>query len=232
MQTLTPGSEVIVQRGRNPDVAEYSLTGSGAGAGADFKSARYYGFRNIQNLVRKLKPVRESRLPGARARASRPAGNSASDAMSQYAYVEVMACPGGCTNGGGQIKVGDVGELRGTEESGVENGSAEQFVAPSQKAWLGKVDEAYFSADSVDEDDEHEEQDQHMDSAHDPLDMIDGISRRRVHDTMAHWADITGVELDKLLYTTYRRVESDVGKKKIGDAERVAGLASSIGGGW
>ncbi|KAJ7306103.1 hypothetical protein JRQ81_010469 [Phrynocephalus forsythii] len=40
-----------------------------------------YGFRNIQNLVQKLKRGR-----------------------SPYHYVEVMACPSGCLNGGGQIK--------------------------------------------------------------------------------------------------------------------------------
>ncbi|XP_062359241.1 cytosolic iron-sulfur assembly component 3 isoform X3 [Cinclus cinclus] len=41
-----------------------------------------YGFRNIQNLVQKLK---RGRCP--------------------YHYVEVMACPSGCLNGGGQIKL-------------------------------------------------------------------------------------------------------------------------------
>ncbi|KAI1233638.1 hypothetical protein IHE44_0004076 [Lamprotornis superbus] len=41
-----------------------------------------YGFRNIQNLVQKLK---RGKCP--------------------YHYVEVMACPSGCLNGGGQIKL-------------------------------------------------------------------------------------------------------------------------------
>ncbi|XP_054570550.1 cytosolic iron-sulfur assembly component 3 isoform X5 [Eptesicus fuscus] len=43
--------------------------------------AAAYGFRNIQNLVQKLK---RGRCP--------------------YHYVEVMACPSGCLNGGGQLK--------------------------------------------------------------------------------------------------------------------------------
>ncbi|XP_015094681.1 cytosolic iron-sulfur assembly component 3 isoform X3 [Vicugna pacos] len=43
-----------------------------------------YGFRNIQNLVQKLK---RGRCP--------------------YHYVEVMACPAGCLNGGGQLKAPD-----------------------------------------------------------------------------------------------------------------------------
>jgi hypothetical protein len=33
------------------------------------------------------------------------------------------------------------------------------------------------------------------------------------------------------LYTSFRKVESDVGKKQ-SDMERVAGLAVSVGGGW
>ncbi|XP_024615504.1 cytosolic Fe-S cluster assembly factor NARFL isoform X2 [Neophocaena asiaeorientalis asiaeorientalis] len=47
--------------------------------------AAAYGFRNIQNLVQKLK---RGRCP--------------------YHYVEVMACPAGCLNGGGQLKAPDM----------------------------------------------------------------------------------------------------------------------------
>lgn len=42
--------------------------------------ALVYGFKNIQNLVRELKAGR-----------------------TRYRYVEVMACPGGCAGGGGQV---------------------------------------------------------------------------------------------------------------------------------
>jgi hypothetical protein len=45
----------------------------------NFASA--YGFRNIQNLVRKVKLGK-----------------------CEYHFVEIMACPSGCLNGGGQIK--------------------------------------------------------------------------------------------------------------------------------
>lgn len=45
------------------------------------KFAAAYGFRNIQNLVQKMK---RGKCP--------------------YHFVEVMACPSGCLNGGGQIK--------------------------------------------------------------------------------------------------------------------------------
>merc|ERR1711865_932718 len=46
----------------------------------ELKFAAAYGFRNIQNLVRNIKRGK-----------------------SDYHFVEVMACPGGCINGGGQI---------------------------------------------------------------------------------------------------------------------------------
>ncbi|GIL96758.1 hypothetical protein Vretimale_2565, partial [Volvox reticuliferus] len=45
--------------------------------------ARVYGFRNIQTLLQQVKRGR-----------------------CVYSYVEVMACPSGCLNGGGQIKPG------------------------------------------------------------------------------------------------------------------------------
>jgi hypothetical protein len=61
---------------------------------------------------------------------------------------------------------------------------------------------------------------------------VDGIDRRRIQSLFEHWADSTGVELRKLLFTTFRAVESDVGKAKSSDVERVAGLAVQVGGGW
>jgi iron only hydrogenase large subunit-like protein len=68
------------------------------GRNADFTEIRYqppdapepllrfayaYGFRNIQNMVRKAK---------------RPSKKQ------EFQFVEIMACPSGCINGGGQIK--------------------------------------------------------------------------------------------------------------------------------
>ncbi|CAD0088776.1 unnamed protein product [Aureobasidium vineae] len=247
-----PGSQITVQRGRNADVVEYTLVDSENAA--IVRSARYYGFRNIQNLVRRLKPARASRMPGAVNRlagARKPgaaAGSAGGQNLSDYAYVEVMACPGGCTNGGGQIKVGDVGALR---SSGVENGG-DQEVAPQQKEWLQKVDEAYFSSSSAssspspsDTEDEGVEDvdasfavttakssangDVEMEDAEDAS-LVDGISHSRIKDIFSHWSELTGVATDKLVYTSYRKVESDIGKAT--DVERVAGLASTIGGGW
>lgn len=243
-QAQNPGSAIKFHRGRNADVADYTVTDP---EGKEiFRAARYYGFRNIQNLVRRLKPAKQSRMPGATRKpmggARRPGAASAGAASEgDYSYVEVMACPGGCTNGGGQIKVGDVLTLRQVSGTGIENGSAEQEVLPAQKEWLAKVDEAYWSAESEDLEASDVEADADgdvemspKDSVHDTADedFVDGIDRKRVKAFFEHWSGSTGVDLQKLLYTTFRAVESDVGKTKSSDVERVAGLAVQVGGGW
>ena len=245
-QSQHPGSSISIHRGRNPDVADYTILS--ADGKELFRAARYYGFRNIQNLVRRLKPAKASRMPGATRKpggARKPNGGAAGSGEQDYAYVEVMACPGGCTNGGGQIKIGDVATLRQVSGTGIENGGDQEMI-PAQKEWLARVDEAYWSADSEDLQDVEDNSDVEMDDAningaasgsHDSLvdsdDVVDGIDRRHIKALLNHWAAVTGVELDKLLYTTYRAVESDVGKTKPGgDMERVAGLAVQVGGGW
>lgn len=63
---------------RNKDFQEVTLEREGT---VLLRFAAAYGFRNIQNLVQKLKR-----------------------AKSPYHFVEVMACPSGCVNGGGQVK--------------------------------------------------------------------------------------------------------------------------------
>ncbi|KAI1467529.1 cytosolic Fe-S cluster assembly factor nar-1 [Daldinia caldariorum] len=219
-----PGSKIETVRGRNADVVEYTVT-SAAGEPI-FKAARYYGFRNIQNLVRRLKPPKLSRMPGAKVTGSRrPAGKQAG---LEYAYVEVMACPGGCTNGGGQIKVDDpiVIERRGLE---AKPGPQEQ------KQWLAQVDEAYFSAEDPDSDLEAENVNTGIENGggRAPSDTVDGISPSYIRDTLAHWAGTTGIGVDRLVYTSYREVVSEVGKDKAASStERVVQLAGKIGGGW
>mgnify|MGYP004709730153 CR=1 FL=1 len=81
------------------------------------KAAIVNGFRNIQNLVRKLKDSGDKKkvnplVAQRQARKSAAAsngGSNATDPTQELAdpflcdYVEIMACPGGCINGGGQI---------------------------------------------------------------------------------------------------------------------------------
>uniref|UniRef100_A0A3B1K5M4 Nuclear prelamin A recognition factor-like n=1 Tax=Astyanax mexicanus TaxID=7994 RepID=A0A3B1K5M4_ASTMX len=63
---------------KNKDFQEVTLEKDGT---VLLRFAATYGFRNIQNLVQKLKRGK-----------------------SPYHFVEVMACPSGCLNGGGQLK--------------------------------------------------------------------------------------------------------------------------------
>ncbi|CAF3552650.1 unnamed protein product [Fusarium graminearum] len=207
----TPGAEIVHTRGRNVDVAEYSIVVNGEPV---FRAARYYGFRNIQNLVRRLKPAKPSRMPGGKpfGSARKPAGKAGS---LEYSYVEVMACPGGCTNGGGQIKVDDPVVMERKNYSG--NPGPQE-----QKGWLAEVDEAYFSGEEVGASEA-------IDNG--SVEAVGGISHSYIHDTLAHWAEITDIGLDRLAFTTYREVISDVGKEATTD-ETVVQLAGKIGGGW
>ncbi|KAK6171300.1 hypothetical protein SNE40_019518 [Patella caerulea] len=63
---------------RNKDFQEVVIEKDGQ---VLLKMALAYGFRNIQNIVQKIKRKK-----------------------CQYHFVEIMACPSGCTNGGGQIR--------------------------------------------------------------------------------------------------------------------------------
>ncbi|KAL3464715.1 cytosolic Fe-S cluster assembly factor nar1 [Aspergillus heterothallicus] len=227
-QARNPGSEIVTQRGRNADVVEYSLVTPGGET--LLKAARYYGFRNIQNLVRKLKPARASRLLGARASTASAAGGrrqpiarnaAASGSSMDYAYVEVMACPGGCTNGGGQVRIEDAREIS-MQESAVEASGASKPSPNELRSWLSRVDEAYYSADSDSNDGTTDYQ---------TLSIADNESR--VHKALQHWSTMTQIPLLTLAYTTYREVESDVGKPIApNDTTRVVELAGKIGGGW
>jgi iron only hydrogenase large subunit-like protein len=223
------GARITTTRGRNADVVEYAV--EAPGGAVVLRAARYYGFRNIQNLVRKLKPARPSRvLAGRTVGARRSANGSSSAGASEYAYVEVMACPGGCTNGGGQIKADDAVVV---ERLGLlaNPGPAEH------KAWLAAVDEAYFSSEEGDGDGGPEaevgggQKDDAAPEASDGAVVGGAISPARIRGVLAHWAASTGIPLDRLVLTTFREVVSDVGKDMT-DTERAAQLAGKIGGGW
>lgn len=70
--------QLVYKNLRNPDFREVILERDGK---LLLRFAIANGFRNIQNLVQKLKRSK-----------------------STYHYVEVMACPSGCLNGGAQIR--------------------------------------------------------------------------------------------------------------------------------
>ncbi|KAK6363771.1 Cytosolic Fe-S cluster assembly factor nar1 [Orbilia blumenaviensis] len=227
LQLKHTGSKIIEKKGRNSDVVEFILLAAD-GETEILKMARFYGFRNIQNLVRKLKPAKLRMLPGAAARkavgktARTPMARAGASSSSgnEYCYAEVMACPGGCTNGGGQLKSDDSFIV---ESVAKETASAAIALRSEAKAWLSRVDEAYFSADE-----EKAESGGMLSGVQNQSSQIVGIDR-----FLEAWANDSGVPLEKLVYTTYRAVESNVGKI---DGEmstlQAAELAQKVGGGW
>jgi iron only hydrogenase large subunit-like protein len=157
-----------------------------------FKGSKCYGFRNLQNLVRKVgketgigKGARGAgKLSAAVAARRRKAkigtgeiqtpatpttdGESTPGLGSvdmslavnrdekKLDFVEVMACPSGCVNGGGQMKpvsakkrkaeveVDEEGYERPIPDEGVEM-AVEEEMRWSTKDWVAKVEEIYWS---------------------------------------------------------------------------------------
>ncbi|NXK06123.1 NARFL factor, partial [Herpetotheres cachinnans] len=106
---------------KNKDFQEVTLEKDGV---VLLQFALAYGFRNIQNLVQKLKRGK-----------------------SPYHYVEVMACPSGCLNGGGQIKLDGESSKdqlqqveRLYESLKTEIPEKNQTVNELYEQWLGGVD--------------------------------------------------------------------------------------------
>lgn len=79
IRQLCPGESPVVEFKplRNPDIREATFTCGDV----TLRFCIANGFRNIQNLIQKLK---RKRLP--------------------YDFIEIMACPSGCLNGGAQIR--------------------------------------------------------------------------------------------------------------------------------
>ncbi len=123
-------SPLDVQEGRNGVewVYKQSSRGSrqngGGGVNTDFaqvllrspenpdqvllRFAAAYGFKNIQNVVRKLKALPPKASPESQLdeRIAPPTRSTRALAgpRDMYDFVELMACPSGCINGGGQLK--------------------------------------------------------------------------------------------------------------------------------
>jgi iron only hydrogenase large subunit-like protein len=72
------GKELIYKEGRNPDTAEIELMVEGVSV---LRFSKCYGFRNIQSVMSNMKRGK-----------------------CNLHFVEIMACPGGCNGGGGQLK--------------------------------------------------------------------------------------------------------------------------------
>jgi len=143
---------------RNSDYEEYTLLEEGDNEGESkvvFKGAKCYGFRNLQNIVRKVGKERGVRTgSGAAGRLTGKVGvrrvnkKGGGEKEKIYDYVEVMACPGGCVNGGGQLKPRIAGSLQ--DQEGYDRNWDESGVMQNAKwgdrQWTRLVEEAYWDA--------------------------------------------------------------------------------------
>jgi len=151
--------ELTVKSIRTSDYEEFTLRALDTGE-VLFKGAKCYGFRNLQNVVRKV--GREAGVQVGRGAAGRMVGIRARKRGGEdekgYDYVEVMACPGGCVNGGGQLKPiaqaaeqkeDEEGYARNWQENGVQmpvagEDNAMQGAKWGNKEWTKEVERAYW----------------------------------------------------------------------------------------
>jgi iron only hydrogenase large subunit-like protein len=146
--------QLSVKTLRNADYEDYVLTEVGSGK-IVFKGAKCYGFRNLQNVVRKVGRERGVRVTGGAA--GKLGGRVVVGKKNQYIgrsydYIEVMACPGGCVNGGGQLKVpasaaGATKDAEGYSRNWEDQGVAEEGMPGARwgdKEWTRRVEEAYW----------------------------------------------------------------------------------------
>jgi iron only hydrogenase large subunit-like protein len=68
---------LVFEQRKNENFSDASVT---LAEGREIKIAKVYGFKNIQNVVRQLKLNRCT-----------------------YDFIEILACPSGCTNGGNPL---------------------------------------------------------------------------------------------------------------------------------
>jgi hypothetical protein len=143
-QPLTLESKTI----RSADYVEHTLRDTSSGD-AVFHGATCYGFRNLQNVVRRV--GRAAGVQVGRGAAGRLVGGlrggggsrAGKEVPAAYDYVEVMACPGGCVGGGGQLRA-----PKSTDAEGfVRDWAADGVLAPSSwnsRAWTREVERAYW----------------------------------------------------------------------------------------
>ena len=159
-----PDLELSIKALRSADYEEYTLTDKETGK-VVFKGAKCYGFRNLQNIVRRVGKEAgvqtgkgaAGRLVGGRARAVKKTTAGGEDVTLDY--VEVMACPGGCINGGGQLKrrepakVGpgedSEGYQRDWNEAGVDLGAG-LGARWGDKEWTKEVERMYWTEQDSD----------------------------------------------------------------------------------
>lgn len=166
--------ELTINVLRNADYVEYTLRAPDEGA-LLFRAAVCYGFRNLTNLVKKvqvqagvskargvhgLAVVDSSPAAGtrrgrgalrSRARGGPARSRRAGAAESEYDYVEVMACPSGCINGGGQLRPPTGEEQVASRDEGMDLDAVERKMLSgwqgTSKDWVLRVEESYWAPD-------------------------------------------------------------------------------------
>eukprot|EP01088_Endostelium_zonatum_P022032 TRINITY_DN909_c0_g1_i1.p1 TRINITY_DN909_c0_g1~~TRINITY_DN909_c0_g1_i1.p1 ORF type:complete len:247 (-),score=86.74 TRINITY_DN909_c0_g1_i1:21-761(-) len=120
---------IVEEKGRNEDYRIVKLELNGE---EKLRAAYAYGFRNIQNIVRTLK-LEEKNRKGKKT-------NTASKKKT-LDFIEVMACPKGCLNGGGQLKVEGKQGLEGVgrvyNEVQEKKPEEDEMVKKIYKEWIG-----------------------------------------------------------------------------------------------
>jgi iron only hydrogenase large subunit-like protein len=103
------------KEGRNADIAEIDINAVSADASSavgaparKLKFARAYGFRNIQSIMLKVRR-----------------------GTCDYDFVEIMACPSGCNNGGGQLR--QAAGMSDLTAPGAESSSAKESPAQAKE---------------------------------------------------------------------------------------------------
>uniref|UniRef100_A0A060TDQ3 Cytosolic Fe-S cluster assembly factor NAR1 n=1 Tax=Blastobotrys adeninivorans TaxID=409370 RepID=A0A060TDQ3_BLAAD len=120
-------THIDIRPGRNSDIVEYVVVRD-SDEEELYRGGQVYGFRNIQNLVRKLKMASSRGGKGKVRGPSRRPGSERGSDVTSWGYVEVQACPGGCINGGGLI--GRPSEV-------------------SDKEWRDNVEKLYRTMDTI-----------------------------------------------------------------------------------
>ncbi|PSR78145.1 hypothetical protein PHLCEN_2v7554 [Hermanssonia centrifuga] len=232
--------DLDVKAMRSADYEEYTLTERESRT-VIFRGAKCYGFRNLQNLVRKV--GRDAGLQVGRGAAGKLAGlrgrglktrKGEVSAPEIYDYVEVMACPGGCINGGGQLRPPAITQNGGVDHEGFERdwqASGVQLDGEDigriqgqgakwgDKEWTKKVELAYWQADQP-----HDSEDVQLPKVngiknkttavdHAALQILRDLCKPK--DLAARsWLDSVDEEAEtrrrKYFRTQYRAVESEV----------------------
>jgi hypothetical protein len=116
-------AEVPSSTGSGTASSDGEVTGTAAPPTRKLKFARAYGFRNIQSVMLKLRR-----------------------GMCDFDFIEVMACPSGCNNGGGQIRRAmDADAATGTSEV-----TSSYKETPTQsRERISEVEQVYHSSLAV-----------------------------------------------------------------------------------